>query len=153
MGEPRNVHHPVSLFFTRSRDCTIIRVGFPVKPADALPQPVFLLQEPLQPLDGQGLHAGDHRVEAVHAVQHEGALGAGKLPSAIPRQLTPEGVRQQHLQVELGGGVEDPPPLVTAQLPSTDAAGLLHLDIEHSTGLQISITLFALTLKTPGSSL
>lgn len=89
----------------------------------------------MQPFDGQRLDTGNDRVEAVHAVQHEGALGAGELPSAIPGQLLAQGVRQQHLQVEFGGGVEDPSPLVTAELPATDATRLLHLEIEHPTGV------------------
>lgn len=112
---------------------------------------MLLLQEPLQPFDGEGLHAGDHCVEAVHAVQHEGALGAGKLPFAIPVEFTSESMRQQHLQVEFGGWVEDPAPLVAAELPSTYATGLLHLDIKHSTGLYITTEVFTLTLRTPES--
>lgn len=99
---------------------------------------MFLLQEPLQPFDGQGLHPGDDRVEAVHAVQHEDALGAGELSPAVSGQLPAQSVRQQHLQVELGSRVEDPSPLVTAELPSTDATRLLHLDIKHSPKLIIT---------------
>lgn len=36
-------------------------------------------------------------------------------------------MRQQNLEVELGCCVEDPAPLISAQLPGTDPANLLHL--------------------------
>lgn len=96
---------------------------------------MLLLQEPLQPLDGEGLHTGDDCVEAVHTVQHEGALGAGKLSSAIPGQLPPHSIREQHVQVEFGSRMEDPFSLVATELPSTNTTHLLHLEIKHYTVL------------------
>lgn len=113
------------------------RVAPAVQPRDAEPQPLLLQQQPLQALQGQRLHPGHHRVEPEHPLQHEGALGAGELPAAVPAQPAAQGVGQQHLQAQLGCGVEDPAPLVPAQFPRADSAGLLHLHrVQHPAGVR-----------------
>ena len=81
----------------------------------------------MQALDRKGFDPGNDGVESIDPIEHERALAASKLSLAIAGDIPAQDVRQQNLEVELGRRVEDPAPLVSAQLPGTDPANLLHL--------------------------
>lgn len=81
----------------------------------------------MEPLQRQRLDSSDDGVEAVHAVQHEGALGTGELASTVPAQVPAQDVGQEQLQVQFGRRVEDPAALVPAELSGANTAALLHL--------------------------
>lgn len=119
--QARYIHHAV--FLHRRR----IVVVLAIHPADALPQTVFLQQELVQALNGERLHARNHRVKAIHPLEHKGTLAADELSTAVPPQLVAQSVRQQQLQ--LGCRVEDPAALVSTQLPGANPAHLLHLGL------------------------